>query len=75
VQFKFSLHEFFKCKWESFAFIERWNILGVIFMAMAKIRKLITIIDDDRKPIAEKLMQEMTFMDATLTRESGKTAL
>ena len=37
-------------------------------MAMAKIRKLITIIDDDRKPIAEKLMQEMTFMDATLSK-------
>ena len=37
-------------------------------MAMAKIRKLITIIDDDRKPIAQKLIQELAFMDATLTK-------
>ena len=37
-------------------------------MAMAKIKALVNIIDDDRKPIAEKLIQEMTFMDAMLTK-------
>ena len=34
--------------------------------------KLVDIVDDDRKPIAEKLMQEMEFMDATLSELKAK---
>ena len=37
-------------------------------MALTKIRKLIEVIDDNRKPIAEKLIQELSFMDMTLAK-------
>ena len=37
-------------------------------MAITKIKALVNIIDDDRKPIAQKLIQELSFMDTTLTK-------
>ncbi len=36
-------------------------------MALTKVRKLIDIIPDDRKPIAENLMKELSFMERTLS--------
>lgn len=36
-------------------------------MALTKVKKLIDIIPDDRKPIAENLMKELSFMERTLS--------
>lgn len=36
-------------------------------MALTKVRKLIDLIPDDRKPIAENLMKELAFMEQTLS--------
>ncbi len=37
-------------------------------MAITKIKAMVDIVPEDRQPIAEKLIQELAFMDSTLTK-------
>lgn len=36
-------------------------------MALTKVRKLIDVIPEDRRPVAESLLKELTFMERTLS--------